>query len=126
VQRWHLPTVEASGKRTPRVLFSSGECRAVVIDLEPGDALGEHAVHERAVVQVVSGAVTIACGGRESRCEAGTLASFEPGERHAVRAEQHARVLLLLAPWPGDGHYPAGEQHDPTRTPAYATARPID
>ena len=35
----------------------------------------------------------------------GTMARFEPDERHALRSDDGARVLLLLAPWPGDGHY---------------------
>ena len=30
---------------------------------------------------------------------------FDPEERHAIRSEGGARVLLLLAPWPGEGHY---------------------
>jgi len=32
------------------------------------------------------------------------LAVFDPGERHEVRARTDARVLLVLAPWPGQGH----------------------
>ena len=35
----------------------------------------------------------------------GTMVRFEPDERHALRSEGGARVLLLLAPWPGEGHY---------------------
>jgi quercetin dioxygenase-like cupin family protein len=125
MERWHLPSVTASGKRSPRVLLSSRECRAVLIDLEAGDELGEHSLHERAVVQVVAGAVIVSSDGGESRCEAGTLVSFEPGERHAVRADASARILLLLAPWPGEGHYDEGERHRaPEHTPANATARP--
>jgi hypothetical protein len=29
---------------------------------------------------------------------------FDPGERHEVRAVSDARLLLVLAPWPGAGH----------------------
>jgi hypothetical protein len=39
----------------------------------------------------------------------GTLVTFEPGERHAVSSADGARVLLILAPWPGPGHYLDGE-----------------
>jgi quercetin dioxygenase-like cupin family protein len=35
---------------------------------------------------------------------AGFLAHFEPGERHEVRATSDARLLLILSPWPGEGH----------------------
>ena len=31
-------------------------------------------------------------------------AVFDPHERHEVRANTEARLLLVLAPWPGDGH----------------------
>jgi hypothetical protein len=34
----------------------------------------------------------------------GFAAVFAPRERHAVRAVSDARLLLVLAPWPGDGH----------------------
>ena len=39
---------------------------------------------------------------------AGTLLSFEPEERRAVSSAGGARLLLLLAPWPGEGHYRGG------------------
>jgi hypothetical protein len=29
---------------------------------------------------------------------------FDPNERHAVTAKSDARLLLVLAPWPGNGH----------------------
>ena len=32
------------------------------------------------------------------------MATFDPNERHEVRAVEDSRLLLVLAPWPGDGH----------------------
>jgi quercetin dioxygenase-like cupin family protein len=126
MERWHIPSVEASGRREPRVLFSTPECRAVVIDLADGDALGDHSVHERAVVEVVAGEVLVSAGGEDSTCSAGTLITFSPGERHSVRAAGgSARLLLMLAPWPGEGHYPDGAGADAARMPARASADPI-
>jgi quercetin dioxygenase-like cupin family protein len=125
VDRWHLPSVEATGKRESRVLFSTPACRAVVIDLQAGEEMGEHQVHERAVLSVVAGRVALGAGEREVECESGTLATFEPGERHTVRAVDASRLLLLLAPWPGDGHYQEGESADPSRLPASAVP-PLD
>jgi hypothetical protein len=29
---------------------------------------------------------------------------FDPRERHTVTARTDTRLLLVLAPWPGDGH----------------------
>src|SRR4051794_12792539 len=116
MEHWHLPSLTSSGKRNPGVLLSTRECRAVVIDLAPGEELGEHQVHERALVQVVAGTVRLSADGREVTAGEGTFAAFAPGERHGLRAEGPARVLLLLAPWPGSGHYADGES---TPDPAY-------
>jgi hypothetical protein len=38
----------------------------------------------------------------------GTLVAFEPDERHVVASDSGAKILLLLAPWPGEGHYRGG------------------
>lgn len=126
MQRWHLPSIEANGKREPRVLFSRPECRAVVIDLNAHDELGEHRVYESAVIQVVSGRVSLAVGDHEVECEAGSLATFAARETRRVRALEPSRILLLLAPWPGDGHFAAGHDADPERMPANAVVPPLD
>ncbi|MFN8188743.1 MAG: hypothetical protein U0R69_16880 [Gaiellales bacterium] len=125
MDRWHLPSIEADGKREPKVLFSApGECRAIVLDLRAGDEMGEHSVRERAVVQVLSGRVGI--GPPEAVVEAapGTLVTFAPSERHTVTALEDARLLLLLAPWPAPGHYGEDEPIDPAQ-PSHATAPPL-
>jgi quercetin dioxygenase-like cupin family protein len=101
----------------PRVLFSSPECRAVVIDLASGEELGEHHVRERAVLQVLSGRVAIESAGEAAECDTGTLVAFDPGEQHTIRALTDAQLLLLLAPWPGGEQMPANaavEPLDPT------------
>jgi quercetin dioxygenase-like cupin family protein len=125
VDRWHLPSIKATGKREPRVLFSTPECRAVVIDLQAGDVMGEHSVHERALIEVVAGSVLLGPAGDEVECGPGTFATFGPGERHTLSALTASRILLLLAPWPGDGHYQASEDAHPDRLPAHAQAPPI-
>jgi quercetin dioxygenase-like cupin family protein len=125
VERWHLPSVEATGKREPRVLFSRPEGRAVLIDLNAGDEMGDHRLHENAVVHVVSGRLAVSTGGQDVECEAGMLLTFASGENRSVRALEPSRILLLLAPWPGDGHFAAGENADPARMPTNATAPPL-
>ena len=68
-----------------------------------------HSVRERAWVIVVEGRAEIRSGDQLVDGVVGTLVTFEPGERHAVSSAEGARVLLILAPWPGPGHYPGGE-----------------
>lgn len=126
VERWHLPSIEASGKREPRVLFSRPECRAVVIDLNEGDELGDHRVYEHAVVQVVSGKLRMTEGDHDVECPEGSLVTFAARETRSVRALEPSRLLLLLAPWPGDGHFAAGQDADPERMPANAAVPPLD
>ncbi len=113
MQSWNLIEIDAPGGTIdPQVLTTDDGARAIAIRLEAGQTMDDHQVRERAWVVVVEGEVDIRAGGEAVRGGVGTLATFAPGERHAVRSETGARLLLLLAPWPGDGHYHAGEtQH---------------
>lgn len=100
------------------MLFSQPEARAVVLDLRAGDELSEHSVRETAIVQVVAGSVSFRGDGKSTTCESGTLLTFSPGERHAVQALADSRLLLLLAPWPAEGHYSDDESPNPDRIPS--------
>lgn len=101
-----MPEIETpSGTRSPLVLKSEDEARAVLVGLDPGQELGDHQVKEHAWLLVVDGAVRIGSRGKMVDAPAGTLAHFEPDERRSVSSEAGAKVLLLLAPWPGEGHY---------------------
>jgi quercetin dioxygenase-like cupin family protein len=88
----------------PEVLRSDDETRVIALNLPGGERLQEHQVHERAWLMVASGEVEIEQGGQTVTGGPGFLAHFEPGERHEVRAVSDARLILLLSPWPGDGH----------------------
>jgi quercetin dioxygenase-like cupin family protein len=106
VQRWDLRAIDApAGARSPVVLHSDDAVRAVFIVLEPGQSLGEHQVKEHAWVVVVEGVVVISSEAGSEIGGPGTLVLFEPDERHSVHSDEGARILLLLAPWPGDGHF---------------------
>jgi quercetin dioxygenase-like cupin family protein len=122
VQIWNVLAADATGKTDPRVLFSTPEARMVMIDLAEGEELGDHEVHERAIMQVARGTIELTCSQGATTCTQGAVVLFEPGERHAVRASEAARILLTLAPWPGQGHYDPSETQDPHRLPAHATA----
>jgi quercetin dioxygenase-like cupin family protein len=85
--------------------MSENEARAVLIGLDPGQQLGDHQVKEHTWVLVVDGEAEIRAGDDRVGGGAGTLAHFEPDERHSIRTDAGAKILLLLAPWPGEGHY---------------------
>jgi redox-sensitive bicupin YhaK (pirin superfamily) len=100
MDHWDLRTLEVDPHQ-PRILHSArGEARSILINLPAGEELQDHQVHERAYVVVIDGDVEI--GGASAGT--GSLVVFAPRERHAVKAASDARLLLVLAPWPGDGH----------------------
>jgi quercetin dioxygenase-like cupin family protein len=70
-----------------------------------GEGLEDHQVHERAWVTVLGGDVEITATAGESISDSsGLVVEFAPNERHAVHAHTDAHLLLLLTPWPGEGH----------------------
>ena len=88
----------------PKVLRSDdGAARAIAINLPAGEMLQDHEVYEHAWVHVHRGEVEIEQDGSTTPASAGFLAHFDPHERHEVRATQDATLLLILAPWPGEG-----------------------
>jgi quercetin dioxygenase-like cupin family protein len=110
VQSWDLRSIETpGGSRSPVVLFSRSEARAVLIGLDPGQELGDHQVRESAFLVVVDGAVRLEGAGGSVEARDGTLVALEANERRTVLSPGGARVLLVLAPWPGEGHYLPGE-----------------
>jgi quercetin dioxygenase-like cupin family protein len=82
-----------------------GSARAVLIELRAGEALGDHGVKESALVLVLDGAVRVEARDESVDGDACTLFHFEPDERRSVTSDGGARLLLVLAPWPGEGHY---------------------
>jgi quercetin dioxygenase-like cupin family protein len=124
MERWDLAAPNDSGRDGPRVLFSTPEARGVVIDLAAGEELGDHQVRERAILQVLDGTIECTVEGGTASCGRGTLVVFDPGEPHAVRSSAPARLLLLLTPWPAEGHYAASESEDPHSLPVNAIERP--
>ena len=106
MQRWDMLAMDApDGTRDPIVLHSDDGARAVLIVLQPGQSLGDHQVKENAWVTVLEGSVEMSAAGESVEAGPGTLTRFEPNERHAVTSPGGARILMLLAPWPGEGHY---------------------
>jgi quercetin dioxygenase-like cupin family protein len=104
MESWNVTDIDVAAHK-PTVLTSDGEGRVIAIQLPAGEKLGDHQVHERAWVMVVSGSVEITGSGGESVSGGpGLLAAFEPNERHEVAATEDTRLLLVLSPWPGVGH----------------------
>jgi redox-sensitive bicupin YhaK (pirin superfamily) len=102
MRSWNISELDVQPHQ-PQVLDSEMEGRAIVIELPAGERLQEHQVHERAWLLVVSGTIEVD-GAETVNGGSGLLAAFDPNERREVRATEDARLLLLLSPWPGEGH----------------------
>lgn len=104
MKSWDLTGMELR-PHSPEVLSSTDDARAIVLEIPAGESLTEHQVHERAWVTVLEGdvEVTTSDGGKVIGTT-GLLVEFDPQERHALHARTRVRILLLLTPWPGDGH----------------------
>ena len=100
---WDTASMDLEPHR-PAILRSDDETRVIAIDLPAGEELQDHQVHERAYLFVAAGEIEVDQGGESVAGGAGFLAHFEPNERHEVRATADSRLVLLLSPWPGEGH----------------------
>ncbi len=103
MKTWELGQLEVEAHH-PHIVSSSEAARVIVLHLPAGEALQEHEVHERAWVVLVEGELEIESDGERSAGGPGLLAEFDPKEPHVVTARTDSRLLLFLAPWPGDGH----------------------
>jgi quercetin dioxygenase-like cupin family protein len=104
MRSWDLKTVAAE-PREPQIISTADDARAILLHLPAGEQLQEHEVHEHARIVVIEGEVEVATPeGERVSAGSGHMLEFGPGERHTVVAQADARLLLLLTPWPGDGH----------------------
>jgi hypothetical protein len=104
VEHWDLRSLPVESHEPVILTSTRGESRTVVLHVPAGEALRDHQVHERAHLVVIDGEVEIAQGDQTISGGPGLLSVFDPAERHEVRARSDARLLLVLAPWPGEGH----------------------
>lgn len=123
MQSWDLRTVEVQ-RHEPEILASAEDARTILISLPAGERLREHEVHERARVIIVDGEAEVSAADGESVAAGpGHLFEFEPHERHTVAASTDTRLLLILSPWPGDGHPGAMTLEEKSEARARAAAR---
>ncbi len=104
MRSWDLKTVRAE-PHEPEILSSGDDARVILLSIPAGEELQEHEVHERARIVVIEGELDVMTPeGEQVSAQAGHMLEFAPGERRTIAARADAKALLLLTPWPGDGH----------------------
>ena len=100
---WNIADLDVQAHK-PEVLKTDKEARVIAIHLPGGEQLQDHQTYERGYLMVVSGQIEITQGGDGSGGGPGFLAVFDPNERREVTAKEDSRLVLILGPWPGEGH----------------------
>ena len=90
MQSWNLLELEMAEGAGAIVLHSHDEARAVLIGLNPGQALGDHQVHENAWLVVVDGQVEVGSERGDRRGGRRDLFRFDAHERHRVASREGA------------------------------------
>lgn len=90
-----LRELPGHGRRTQSIARESG-VSLVMMAMEGGDAIQEHAARGATTVQVVRGHTTLSSAGRSVALRPGELVFFQPGVRHDIRAEEQSVVLLTV------------------------------
>ena len=103
MQSWDIRLMKVEPHK-PQILRSSAEARSIAINLPAGDELQDHRTHEAAYLIVADGEVEVSQDDSVTAAPTGFLAYFEANETRRVRATADARIVLILGPWPGEGH----------------------
>ena len=103
LESWDLRSLDVPPHQ-PEVLRTDPEARLIAIQLPAGERLQDHQVHERAYLLVAEGEVEVDEGGETASGGPGFLVHLRANERRELRAKSDSRLVLILAPWPGEGH----------------------
>ena len=103
METWDIASLDVQPHK-PEVLRTDKEARIIAIQLPAGEEMQDHQTHERGYLVVVSGQIEVHQGGESVSGGAGFLAQFDPNERRQIKANEDSRLVLILGPWPGEGH----------------------
>jgi quercetin dioxygenase-like cupin family protein len=88
-----LPGTRRQGKNLAR----EGGLSVLLMAMEAGDELDEHAAAGPAAIQVLRGSIVVTSEETALTLGEGEMAMYQPGVRHGVRADQRAVILLTVA-----------------------------
>ena len=80
-----------------RTLAREAGVSLVLMALEGGDAVPEHATHGATSIMPVRGHTVVTIGGEDADLRPGALVFLQPNVRHEIRAEEQSVVLLTIS-----------------------------
>lgn len=84
------------------VVHDSADARLVVFRIGVGQAVAPHTSPSSVIMVMAAGSGWVQDGTGERAVKAGEVISFEPDERHGMRADTEELVVLaIIAPRPG-------------------------
>ena len=84
------------------IVHDGPDARLVVFRLAPGQEVAPHTSPSTVLLTVLEGTGTLSGADEERRCTAGDVVAYEPGELHAMRADDGELLLLAtITPRPG-------------------------
>jgi quercetin dioxygenase-like cupin family protein len=83
-------------KRTAKTLVKEGPLRVLVVALDAGGKLEEHAVDGPFSVQCLMGRVTAHVAGTDRELRAGDLLVVDTGVTHDIEAKESAALLITI------------------------------
>jgi quercetin dioxygenase-like cupin family protein len=87
---------DAGEGRSAITLVKDGPLRVVLVVLNAGTTMDEHAAPGPATVQVIEGRVRIAVDADQCACDRGAVVVFEGGVAHTVSADADSVLLLTI------------------------------
>lgn len=103
MESWDIASLDVQPHK-PQVLRTDREARIIAIQLPSGEQMQDHQTHERGYLMVVGGRIEVDGGGESVSGGPGFLCEFDPNERRGISATEDSRLVLILGPWPGEGH----------------------
>jgi quercetin dioxygenase-like cupin family protein len=103
LETWDIATLDVQPHK-PEILRTDKEARVIVIQLPAGERMQDHQTHERGYLSVVTGQIELSGAEGSTTGGPGFLAQFDPNERREITAKEDSRLVLMLGPWPGEGH----------------------
>ena len=85
------------GGRKATTLAKDGQLSVVLLVMDQGNEIAEHAVAGPTTVQLLSGRATLKVSGSPVHMDPGTVVVFPPNATHSLRAHERSALLVTVS-----------------------------